>query len=57
MGKNDNAQDKQVAQVERILVWYYLKSGYRITKFQSFRVKLWYFFESGKWMKQKIHTV
>ena len=49
-------QTAQELQVERIILWYYKTSGYPITKFRAFRIKLWYFLESGKWLKQKMYT-
>ena len=43
-------------QAERVIVWYYRNSGCRISPAYAFRIKLWYFFETGKWMKQNIRT-
>lgn len=50
--ENDNN-----SQVERIIVWYYRNSGCRINRFESVRIKLWYFFESGTWIKAKLRNV
>ncbi len=43
-------------QAERAIVWYYRNSGCRISKARGLRIKLWYFFETGKWLNQNIHT-
>ena len=37
-------------QVERIIVWYYRNSGYPITRFHEFRIKMQYWFANGKWL-------
>jgi hypothetical protein len=52
----EEKEDSPELKVERILGWYYRNSGCRISKAYSFRVKLWYFFNTGRWMRQKIHT-
>ncbi len=50
MKQNDSLQ------AERNIVWYYRNSGGHISPAYALRIKLWYFFETGKWMKQNIHT-
>jgi hypothetical protein len=55
--QSKEAQEERAGQVERVIVWYYRNSGVKMSKFQSFRVKLWYFFMTGKWMKHRIHSI
>ncbi len=43
-------------QAEHAIVWYYKNSGCRISKFKALRIKMWYFFETGTWLKQQMRT-